>query len=41
VWDVDSVFGEVHGEARAYLSARAPLEPTLALRVGGKNLWGR
>jgi hypothetical protein len=41
VWDVDSVFGEVHGEARAYLSARAPLEPTLALRVGGKKLWGR
>jgi hypothetical protein len=41
VWDVDSLFGEVHGEARTYLSANAPLEPTLALRVGGKKLWGQ
>jgi hypothetical protein len=41
LWDVDSVFGEVHGEARTYLSANAPLDPTLALRVGGKKLWGQ
>ena len=41
VWDVDSTFGEVHGEASTYLTARAPLAPTLALRVGGKKLWGR
>jgi hypothetical protein len=41
LWDVDSVFGELHGEARAYLSARAPLDPTLAFRVGGKKLWGQ
>jgi hypothetical protein len=41
LWDVDSVFGELHGEARAYLSAKAPLDPTLALRVGGKKLWGQ
>jgi hypothetical protein len=40
IWDVDSLFGEVHGEARTYLTARAPLDPTLALRVGGKKLWG-
>jgi hypothetical protein len=40
VWDVDSLFGEVHGEVRTYLSVRAPLEPTLALRAGGKKLWG-
>jgi hemolysin activation/secretion protein len=38
---VDSVFGEVHGEARTYLTVRAPLEPTLALRAGGKKLWGQ
>jgi hemolysin activation/secretion protein len=38
---VDSTFGEVHGEAVTYLSARAPLDPTLALRVGGRKLWGR
>jgi len=41
IWDVDSTFGEVHGEAATYLSARAPLDPTLALRVGGKKLWGQ
>jgi hypothetical protein len=41
IWDVDSTFGEIHGEAVTYLSARAPLDPTLALRVGGKKLWGR
>ena len=41
IWDVDSTFGEVHGEASTYLTARAPLEPTLALRVGGRKLWGQ
>ncbi len=41
VWDVDSTFGEVHGEAATYLSVSAPLDPTLALRVGGRKLWGR
>jgi Omp85 superfamily domain len=40
VWNVDSTFGEVHGEAATYLTAHVPLEPTLALRVGGKKLWG-
>jgi len=40
-WDVDSgAFGEVHGEAATYLTASMPLEPTLALRVGGKKVWG-
>ncbi|HEX2250246.1 MAG TPA: BamA/TamA family outer membrane protein, partial [Gemmatimonadales bacterium] len=41
LWDVDSVFGAVRGEARTYLSIGAPLQPTLALRVGGKKLWGK
>jgi hypothetical protein len=40
VWDVDSTFGEVHGLLTTYLSARAPLDPTLALRIGGRKLWG-
>jgi hypothetical protein len=40
VWDVDSTFGEVHGEAISYLSVRAPLDPTLALRIGGRKIWG-
>ncbi|HEY3013011.1 MAG TPA: hypothetical protein VGJ36_09710 [Gemmatimonadales bacterium] len=41
IWDVDSTFGEAHGVATTYLSARAPLDPTLALRVGARKLWGR
>jgi hypothetical protein len=41
-WDVEEAFGEVHGEAATYLTARsAPFEPTLALRAGGKRVWGR
>ncbi len=40
-WDVDSgAFGEVHGEVATYLTAPIPLEPTLALRAGGKKVWG-
>ena len=41
IWDVDSTFGEVHGEVATYLSVAAPLDPTLALRAGGRKLWGR
>jgi hypothetical protein len=41
IWDVDSTFGEVHGELATYLSASAPLDPTLAFRIGGRKLWGR
>ncbi len=41
IWDVDSTFGEVHGEVATYLSVKAPLDPTLALRAGGRKLWGR
>ncbi len=39
-WDVESAFGGVDGEARTYLTARIPTNPTLALRVGGKKVWG-
>jgi hypothetical protein len=39
-WDVRSTFGEVHGEAATYLTAPISLRPTLALRVGGKRVWG-
>lgn len=41
VWDVESWFGEVHGEASTYLTAPLPLAPTLALRAGGKEVFGR
>jgi hypothetical protein len=40
VWDVDTTYGEVRALATTYLTARAPLDPTLALRVGGRKLWG-
>ncbi|MDH3292505.1 MAG: hypothetical protein OEO20_04170 [Gemmatimonadota bacterium] len=42
VWDVEESFGEAHGEASTYLSPPGfPLRPTLALRAGGKKVWGR
>lgn len=39
-WDVRETFGEARGQLSVYLSPRAPLSPTLALRAGGKKLWG-
>jgi hypothetical protein len=42
VWSVSESFGEVHGEA-ALLAAATPVpgRPMLALRVGGKKVFGR
>ena len=40
LWDVESVFGHVAGDASVYLSANIPTAPTLALRVGGKTVRG-
>ncbi|HKT60846.1 MAG TPA: BamA/TamA family outer membrane protein, partial [Gemmatimonadales bacterium] len=40
VWDVDSTFGELHGEASTYLTPNTTLGPTLALRAGAKKVWG-
>ena len=40
IWDVESTFGELHGEASTYLTPRTSFGPTLALRVGGKKVWG-
>ena len=40
VWDVQSTFGEVNGAASTYLTAQIPTNPTLALRAGGKKVWG-
>lgn len=41
VWSVDENFGEAHGEMAGFLTAPIPgLRPTLAVRVGGKHLWG-
>jgi hypothetical protein len=40
VWDVDSTYGEVHGEASTYLTPNTSFGPTLALRAGAKKVWG-
>jgi hypothetical protein len=41
LWDISTTYAEVHGVASTYLSAPTlPTKPTLALRVGGKKLWG-
>ena len=40
LWSVKSGFGEIHGEAAGFLSPNMALQPTLAVRVGGKRLWG-
>ena len=39
-WDVESTFGSIDGEVRTYVTAPIPTNPTLALRVGGKKVWG-
>ncbi len=38
--DVTSAFGEAHAEASSYLTARIPLQPTLAVRIAAKKVWG-
>ena len=41
VWDVEESFGEAHAEASTFLTADSmALQPTLALRIGGKRVWG-
>ena len=40
-WDVEETFGEWRGEIDAYLGTTSfPLKPVLALRAGGKRLFG-
>ena len=40
VWSAQEGFGEAHGDVRAFLTAPIPLQPTLALRAGGRQVWG-
>jgi hypothetical protein len=40
VWSVTDAFGEVHATAATFLSAGGYLQPTLALRAGGKRVFG-
>lgn len=40
LWDATSAFGEVHGTGTAHLSVGVPFSPTLALRGGGRRVFG-
>jgi hypothetical protein len=40
VLDVERTFGELHGEVATYLTPPGRFRPTLALRAGGKKVWG-
>jgi hypothetical protein len=39
-WDVRSAFGDVHGEAAGYVTARIPLRPTFAARIVARRVLG-
>jgi hypothetical protein len=39
-WDVGAAFGEVHGAVSVYWTAPLPAAPALALRAGGRKVWG-
>ena len=40
VWDVSNTYGDAQAEASAFVSAPLPTRPTLALRAGGRRVWG-
>jgi hypothetical protein len=40
IWDVEETFGTTQIEGATYLSPKAPLAPTLALRAGAHRAWG-
>ena len=40
MWDVDNPFSQVSGSAATYFTLPLPLHPVLALRGGGKKVWG-
>ena len=39
-WNVESAFSSIDGKVHTYVTAPVPTNPTLALRVGGKKVWG-
>jgi hypothetical protein len=40
LWDVEETFGDAYAEARTYLTPSGSFKPTLALRAGGRKIWG-
>jgi len=40
IWDVKSAFSQTSGSVASYFKLKVPLHPVLALRAGGKKVWG-
>ncbi len=40
VWDLDAAYGALTAEARAYHALPVPMAPVIALRAGGRRVWG-
>ena len=40
VWNAVSAFGSIEGKVHTYVTLPIPTQPTLALRAGGKRVWG-
>ncbi len=40
LWDAESAFAAAEAAVHSYLTAPIPTTPTLALRAGGKKVWG-
>jgi surface antigen Omp85-like protein len=40
MWDVKSAFSQLSGSAATYFKLNLPLHPVLALRGGGRKVWG-
>ncbi len=40
-WNVESTFSSVNGVIHTYVMIPIPMQPTLALRAGGKRVWGK
>lgn len=40
VWDVEETFGDAYAVATTYLTPSGSFKPTLALRAGGRKIWG-
>jgi hypothetical protein len=40
IWDVKSAFSQVSGSAASYFKLKLPLHPVVALRAGGRKVWG-
>ncbi len=40
IWHVKSTFGSIDSSVHTYVTFPVPTHPTLALRVGGKKVWG-